>query len=195
MRIKLTVFLLLCTVLSVANPLPQEEAFHLIPSIVDANTLHLHWTLKPGYFLYQQRIRIENNNDTYLNIGDIHYPQPQVKLSPKGAEVLIYRDALNLNVPVLAHLGGEFLIQIHYQGCSDEGYCYPPQIQTIKLSFNKEHMLHQITIETDLKEEEPSLPTLSSQNAKVQSLFANAHPVWIIISFFGFGLLLAFTPC
>ncbi len=194
MRIGFGLILLLLLPLGCFSaPLPEDAAFRFTISPFDANTLQLNWSVKKGYFLYKERISAQNSEQKYLQLGPIHYPDPQIKLSKQGEQILVYRHTLRLSLPVLAHLSGEFLIQVHYQGCSDEGFCYPPQAKQIKLTFNKERALSQATIEAEL----PTAPQafIPSQDTKIKSLFATSNPILILLSFLGFGLLIAFTPC
>ncbi|MCR9192528.1 MAG: protein-disulfide reductase DsbD [Gammaproteobacteria bacterium] len=199
MRLRQTIGLLILLLLplyGISAPLPEAQAFHMEVKKFDANTIKLDWTIKSGYFLYQKRISVKSVHKNYLRIGTIQYPEPEIKVSKRGKQTLIYRDQLTLAVPVLSDLGGEFLIKVHYQGCSDAGFCYPPQNRTFKLTFDGDHALSQINKEkkaTALTEAPPS--TSMTSDADIQSLFRTANPAWIILSFFGFGLLLAFTPC
>ncbi|PJD93749.1 MAG: thiol:disulfide interchange protein [Legionella sp.] len=196
MRIRISLFLLLFWSLGcLAAPLPQDEAFRFKITPFDANTVQLDWSIKKGYFLYQKRISAQNAQQTYLNLGQMTYPDPQIKLSKQGEQILIYRHKLRLFLPVLAHLNGEFLVQIQYQGCSDEGFCYPPQTKKVILTFDKDRALSQITPETALDTKPKSQVTTLPQNTQVKSLFSTSNPLWIMLSFFGFGVLIAFTPC
>lgn len=200
MRVKL--FLLCCFIwpwVGWPAPLAETQVFQFHFSQFDANTLKLDWEVKSGYFLYQERIKIDNPHTKHLRVGALDFPDPQIKLSKEGQPIAIYRDKLTLAVPVLATSGGEYLVTIHYQGCSDEGFCYPPQTRDIQLIFDKDHALRQVQagfVTNEQPKPTESLPAPSLQSSQeVQSLLQTAHPLWVMLSFLGFGLLLAFTPC
>lgn len=190
--------LLLWPLLSFSNPLPEAQVFQFQFARYDANTLKLDWDIKNGYFLYKERIHIKTPPDHYMQVGTLQFPPPLIKISKQGKQILVYRNTLTLAIPLLANSGGESLVTVEYQGCSDEGFCYPPQTKNIQVSFDKNHTLTEVKSELDItnpqsSETIPHRQIHSSQ--EVRSLFVTASPIWVILSFFGFGLLLAFTPC
>ena len=203
LRIFLIAWFLCLPLATVSAPLPDNQVFQFRFTPFDANTLKLDWTIKKGYFLYKDRIWIDNPQNQYLHVGAISFPDPEIKRSKEGKDIPIYRHKLTLAVPVLANTGGETALTVHYQGCSDAGFCYPPQTRDIQLSFDKEHSLSgaRTTVEAPPSAvptpPSPSLapPLPKRSSAEVKTLFLTASPAWVLVSFFGFGLLLAFTPC
>ncbi len=197
MAASIRLLLLFWSLFCVAAPAAQNQAFVFDAIHLDANTVRLHWTTKTNYFLYQQHISVDILNHPHLRLGRIRYPEPQIKINQQGQQVLVYRDDLTVDVPVLSDSGGEYLIAVHYQGCSDEGFCYPPQTRTLKLSFTPDAGLILVTQETQPPQPIPPSPRalLAAPSSQAQTLLTNANPIGIILSFFGFGLLLAFTPC
>jgi len=108
--------------------LPVDQAFHLLPVKVDGRTLHLEWAIAPGYFLYRKRLGVTMGGvDGAL---PVRAPAPLRYAEPGAGTVEIYRDDLRLEVDVPAATPLSSL-QIHYQGCSDAGVCYPPQTRTL----------------------------------------------------------------
>lgn len=204
LRIVLMALLWCLPLMSFSAPLPDHQVFQFSFTQFDANTLKLDWTIKEGYFLYQERIWIGNDQKKYLHVGVISFPDPQIKVSKDGKEISVFRNKLTLAVPVLANTGGEAILTVHYQGCSDAGFCYPPQSRDIQLSFDQDHSLSGVRAALEaqppsaLPNEPPSLAPPSPEkhsSTDVKALFLTASPAWILLSFFGFGLLLAFTPC
>lgn len=183
--------LFLASLLVCASPLPAQDVFQLTAVQLDPNHFALDWHIKPGYFLYQQRIRLVEKPESNFHLGAIRFPKPLQKKDKQGRIVEVYRDQLTLNVPILGEHAGEALLDVHYQGCSDAGFCYPPQLNQIKLTINDKQALTQVVVEdtpTASQADEPS------GNEVEQVFFKNNLPL-IMLSFFGFGLLLAFTPC
>jgi len=204
LRIVLIALLWCLPLASFSDPLLDNQVFQFSFTQFDANTLKLDWTIKEGYFLYQERIWMGNTQSKYLHVGAISFPAPQIKVSKEGKEIPVFRNKLTLAVPVLANTGGEAILTVHYQGCSDAGFCYPPQSRDIQLSFDQDHSLSGVRAALEAQQpsavpnETPSLaPPLPEKHSStdVKALFLTASPAWILLSFFGFGLLLAFTPC
>lgn len=180
------------TVVSFATPLPASEVFQVEANKVDPNTFVIQWQVKPGYFLYHDRIKLTEDTNSNSHLGTIRFPETDKKTDRLGHVYDIYRNQLSLPVAVLGEQPGETLVNVHYQGCSDDGFCYPPETKQIKLTIDKNLALSTATMETS---EVNIPPAVHSQVDKVESVFINHHWTMVILTFFGFGLLLAFTPC
>ncbi len=179
-----------------ANPPPAEDVFKLQTKYVDPNTFTLDWTIKPGYFLYKDKIQLDEQPGNNFNLGPLRFPAAVQKTDRQGKITAVYKDRLNLNVSVLGIQAGESLVDVHYQGCSEDGFCYPPQHQQVKLTIDKNLSLTAVNFEEEstvapVVEKSPPPPI----NNEVDIVFSSDNWVLIILSFFGFGLLLAFTPC
>ena len=191
---KIGLFLiLLCASLlaAAANPLPADEVFQLTAKITDPNSLVLEWQIKDGYFLYQKSMKLIKKPNDHFTLGDITLPAAFQKTDAQGHVHDVYRKQIILLVPVLGKTPGETLVDVHYQGCSDEGFCYPPEQTQIKLTVDTTLALSQVSMEGE--KEPPLIPVKTT--AKLEQLFSDSSWFIIFLSFFGFGLLLAFTPC
>ena len=81
-------------------------------------------------------------------------------------------------------------LEVTFQGCADIGVCYMPIKETVSFDLSDESFNWWGTTSTPDK----TTPFISEQNRIADSLKTGS--VWLIIlSFLGFGLLLAFTPC
>ncbi len=183
-------FALIASSLSQATPLAAAEVFLLEVKPLDPNTFSLHWQIKPGYFLYRDRIKLTTPADSNAHIGEIRFPQAKQKTNSQGQKEWVYGRQLTLGIAVLGQSPGETLLTVHYQGCADEGFCYPPETQQLKLTIDEHLALTAVSLEAPLVSSSPLQPTTN-----IEQILANQHWLVIISSFFGFGLLLSFTPC
>ncbi|KTD48733.1 thiol:disulfide interchange protein DsbD [Legionella rubrilucens] len=174
-----------------ATPPPAAEVFKVSVKTVDPNTFAITWQIEPGYFLYADRIKLDESPDSNVHIGTLRFPQALSKTDKQGRTYRVYRDKITLPIAILGKEAGESLLTLHYQGCADDGFCYPPETQAIKLTIDQHLALVSTNLESDITTEEPA-PLKSDET---QGLFDNAHWTMIILSFFSFGLLLSFTPC
>lgn len=184
--------LLITSVLGFANPQPAKDVFKLKATALDSTTLILDWQIKKGYFLYQKKINISNKPESNIHLGKIILPAATTKTTAQGQRIEIFRDALSLTVPVLGEKPGETTLNVYFQGCSDEGFCYPPQQNNIQLTIDSKLALIDASMENQAL---PAATKHPSQRSELEQLFSNCNWGFIILSFFGFGLLLAFTPC
>ncbi len=175
-------------------PPPASDVFKFSANPVDPNALVLTWDIKPGFFLYKDRFRIPEPSDGAFQLGEIHYPKATQKMDHQGKLIPIYRHKVILPLSVLGNQAGETLFDVGFQGCADDGFCYPPETKTLKLSFNDKRELMGVSVESETP---PELykDAVSDEHDALQRLFYTHNWALIFLSFFGFGLLLSFTPC
>ncbi|RUR06588.1 protein-disulfide reductase DsbD [Legionella sp. km772] len=176
-----------------SEPLPVADAFQLEVKKLTPNTFSLNWTIKSGYFLYSDRIKLTPETSSNFNLGSLRLPPTQVKKDKQGHSYTVYRGQLALPVDVLGLSPGESLVQLKYQGCSDDGFCYPPETKEIKIGIDEQLALATVNLE----EEKPIInaPEGSSQSDKISQVFTEHNSFMVLVIFYGFGLLLSFTPC
>ncbi|WED43693.1 protein-disulfide reductase DsbD [Legionella cardiaca] len=191
---KWLLFLLLCftSFLNHANPLPAAEVFQVDVKQIDPNTLTINWQVKPGYFIYADRIKLTEQTNSNVHLGELRFPKSLIKTDKRGQSYNVYRDELSLPVAILGEQPGETLINLHFQGCADDGFCYPPETREIKLTIDNNFALTSASMEAESPQTTTVAPTVTNE---IEAVFANHHWTIVILSFFGFGLLLAFTPC
>ena len=182
------------TSFSTSAPPPAEAVFQLSTQRIDPNALSLEWTIKPGFFLYKKRFQLTQSSESNFHLGPIQFPTALKHKSTQGKTYQVYRDHLTLTLAILGERGGESLLKVDYQGCSENGFCYPPQTQWVKLTINQQLALTNAAIENNVEPTEP-LVTPISDSDRFSLLFSDNNWAIIMLSFFGFGLLLAFTPC
>lgn len=180
---------LLVTMTCFATPLPAQEVFQVQAKALDPNTFQLHWTIKKGYFLYKDRIHLDNLSRASIDTGILIFPKAMNKVDSQGNVMAVYADQLTLAVPVLGKKSGAASLQVQFQGCSETGFCYPPDMKNIALQIDNQLALTEATIQT-VNEEQTTLP-----EDTITSAFTQHHWIITTLIFYGFGLLLAFTPC
>ncbi|WP_058505530.1 protein-disulfide reductase DsbD [Legionella nautarum] len=187
----------LASFMSFAIPLPASEIFQVGTKQVDPNTFVINWQVKPGYYLYSDRIKLSEPSNNNLRLGTILFPPATKKTDKQGRLYSVYRDHLALPVAILGEEPGESLLDVQFQGCSDDGFCYPPETRQIKLTIDKNLALSEVNMETKTPDTAPLAVQEQQEKPvdKVEAVFVNHHWAMVILSFFGFGLLLSFTPC
>jgi thioredoxin:protein disulfide reductase len=89
---------------------------------------------------------------------------------------------------------GAELLQVRYQGCAQDGICYPPTTWTVQLASLAGDRAAPVagvaSAETVAAEAAPT-----SESDRLAALITGGALPAVLAVFFGFGLLLAFTPC
>ncbi len=171
-------------------PLTPEEAFHLNASFVRPQTLMLDWKIARGYFLYVKRISIQFTPSIQT---PIELPQGEFHANKENGRDEVYSG--NVSVPIsFANNEMPSTMSVDYQGCSAEGFCYPPMNQTFMLNVTKSEVLETAAAQPTTKAA-PTLSSLLTDQNDVDTLLQDKSLGVLLIIFLGLGLLLAFTPC
>ncbi|MES2489408.1 MAG: protein-disulfide reductase DsbD domain-containing protein [Pseudomonadota bacterium] len=116
------------------NILAVDEAFQLQPVERTKRGLKLGWFVSSGYYLYQERIRIEAATPATLKLSKPKFPVGEKHHDEHLGDVHIYRGGRH-EVEIA---GGKSLnklqqLKITYQGCAESGVCYPPQTRIVDI--------------------------------------------------------------
>lgn len=195
-KITLIFVLLFTPLLATATtlPPPADEVFQLSANVQDPNNIILEWQTKSGFFLYRDRIKLTPKEDNNFKLGNARFPEAIKYHDKQGSTFQIYRNKLILPIAILGEEPGEGFLNIKYQGCADDGFCYPPQTNQIKISINNELEVSAVNIEPS-PVTSPISDVMTEGGEQMRQLFNEKNWGLIYLSFLGFGILLTFTPC
>ncbi|HEX5694662.1 MAG TPA: protein-disulfide reductase DsbD, partial [Arenimonas sp.] len=121
------------------EPLPEAQAFGFDAIARDAGTLLLRFAPAPGYYLYRDRTAIELSGPaaqaTGLSAGALQWPPGTSHEDEFFGRTTVYFEPVEVALPLhRARAGGGALtVTASFQGCQDEGICYPPMTRTVEL--------------------------------------------------------------
>ncbi len=185
---------------AVQQALPVDQVFQVTVQRLNNKTLTARWTIKPGYYLYRDKIHFES---TSIRINSVVFPKGIIKHNQFIGKYEVYQGHIVTLLKFSNPLPDQNLdMTIHYQGCAIAGFCYPPVIKHITLTHSG-MSVSEINSTTDNKQNALSTNNqiqgttikTASEQSKILSLLAGYNIFWTLISFFGFGLLLSLTPC
>lgn len=167
--------------------LPVDEAFKPILIATDGNTIEVAFQITPGYYLYRDKISVSTAS-TVAQLGRLELPAGEIKFDEWFGEMQVYHDDVFATLPIARGTPDalELTLAVAYQGCADGGLCYPPQIRELSIS------LPAATTVTTLA---ATSTAPMSEQARLAQLISGSSIYLVIATFFGAGLLLAFTPC
>ena len=185
-----------------SQPLLPDQAFNFSIVAKDSQTLLASWYIKPDYYLYHDKF---NFDVVGAKIGKIDLPKGKIKQDEFFGQIEVHKGRVEVEIPLLAVKQQNIEVIIGYQGCWEGGVCYPPQqqrksvlLENIKQN-NQTSFLKTVPIEEPVKTSITSQPqtnnTLLSEDQNVTQLLVNQNFWFVLIAFFGFGLLLSLTPC
>jgi thiol:disulfide interchange protein DsbD len=173
------------------GPLPVDSAFQLSLSVNSDKTLRTTWIMQKGYYLYRDRFHFTLLDAKPININPENWPPSKQHYSDILGHYTTYQDNLVLTLP-LSMAATQSTVQIQYQGCSEANFCYPPQTQSFNINFATGEVQKTIApiIETNNDMSVRAGPALGPAQEPVPT-----RAEYILFTYLGLGLLLAFTPC
>lgn len=194
--------------------LDPDNAFALDSQVLTDQTLRMSWAIADGYYLYRDKFQFKRTDGEGVTLSNIEIPSGEVKRDEFFGTVEVFYQEVQATIGLeRAQLEPTALVlEVGYQGCAEAGLCYPPI--TKHITFNLPAVpsggdVPQKTLEPSRPEASSAGPVaedksstavmategkLSEQDRIARSLALGNR--WLVsISFFAFGLLLAFTPC
>ncbi|MDY0308705.1 MAG: protein-disulfide reductase DsbD [Castellaniella sp.] len=155
-----------------------------------------------GYYVYRHALKLVDAQGHEVSLD---LPDGTARHDAFFGDTQVYMgDALDLRFPVTA----EGPLMLHWQGCAEAGICYPPQTMAVSLPVagagsslvddgigqGGPDAAASVPAATRLDGTAAAAIGMAEDQAAAQRL-ETLGPVLGTLLFFGFGLLLAFTPC
>ena len=182
------ILLLLCGFACAAEPelLEPDKAFRFSAQLKDPRSIEVNYQIAPGYYLYRDKFRFVLS-PVGAKLGTAQLPEGKKHRDEFFGEVETYRGNISIVLPFeLAEAGVPAIkLAATSQGCADVGVCYIPHEQKAELKLAALGL-------GAARGDAPAAP--AGEDDRVAALLGGGF--WLAVaSFFGFGLLLSFTPC
>jgi len=188
--------------------LVPDKAFRFSARALDTGMLEVTYRIADGYYMYRERFRFATEPAS-VSLGAARFPPGEIHNDPFFGRVETYRGNLRILVPIEGTGGlDRFRLKVTSQGCADSGVCYVPHDQFAEIRFASagpapgtlSGMLGGVRSSPSLTNVPPAVapsPRLSTSasDTDIAAIFESGSAWLVLVSFFGFGLLLAFTPC
>ncbi len=164
--------------------LSPEEAFK-VESKQSDNGVDVTIKLAKTMYIYDDKLHIEIISPIQVSLDkEVKKPKPV-----SFHDFIVHRKDVDINIPnsIISKYvkDGDFTIKVSYQGCSERGLCYQPMNNTFTYKLKKD---------AKIKKDEAQSSNLSEEDA-IAGIFKDSGFFMILLTFFGFGLLLSLTPC
>jgi len=198
--------------------LNPDAAFQVSATASGSDRVRIDWTIADGYYLYRARIKV--GTAAAATLGALQLPEGETKTDEYFGTQQIYHHTLTAYLPVSrpGQAALELPLAVTYQGCATAGLCYPPITRTLNISLPAGAAASPGATTT------PAAPPATqasagqpaagaadtragvagpaagtagfvSQQDRLAGLIRNGNLLLVLGTFFGLGLLLAFTPC
>lgn len=178
--------------------LSEAEAFQA-NAFIDGNQIKVTWNIANDYYMYLDQFAVVPSSSG-LQLGAANYPQGVVEDDPEFGEVTVFFNFIEYTVPItaLANNASSLEIQLKGQGCNKPvGLCYPPQSRTFNLSFDAGSITvadNDATTALPLAVQEIA-PANDNETPKTDNKNKPKSFWGYVLTAFGAGVLLSFTPC
>lgn len=173
--------------------LPPDQAFRIRQRNLDGHTIEVGFDIEPGYYLYRDKFAFSAlSGDTAFEVAAL--PAGEPKEDPEFGRVAIYRHAVAIPLRVTrAPADGVVEIEVRYQGCAEDGICYPPMKKPLAFTLGG-------GVAVAPPDPAPvavsGVPTTGLSAAdRITRDLAGAPLATTLVTFLGLGLLLSLTPC
>lgn len=111
------------------QPLPLEHAFPFFVSELSPGKYRITWNLAPGHYLYRHAFEfsLRQTPDGDNLLVEYNLPDGTQKTDQFFGQIEAYYNQIIVDLELTTVPGAEAQLMIHYQGCADWGFCYPPQ--------------------------------------------------------------------
>lgn len=178
--------------------LEPEEAFK-VNFEKQEDRLNIKLELGKDIYLYDDKLQVNITKPKKIElIKELNLPKPV-----EYDEFIVHFDGLNIEIPYTLLKSKidskKYEIEFKFQGCSKAGLCYAPMSEKQVIFFEadvKEQIIEQSKDEIVQKDE---IPLTNNENLNetdsIAQVFKDSSTLIVLATFFGFGLLLSFTPC
>ena len=172
---------------NVDDLLLPDQAFQFFSSVKDANTVTVNWKIAKGYYLYREKIALALTNSESVQLGTYSIPHGTPKEDEAFGKVEIFHDELTFDLPLIRKDTNpqNIILDAKFQGCAERGVCYPLMKKSAELVLPAGAIQAEAVANPE---------KISEQDQIVNSLHNDSFGV-ILLTFYGFGVLLSLTPC
>jgi len=204
---KKLLLLLFTSTLLLAAPkfLMPDEAFMPDAKLNDKMQIEATLNIAKDIYLYEDQMKLEVKEGSGISILKIDGPK---SVDHHGDMAFLKSPSFIVSLKKDPSISGTKTIEFKfsYQGCSEQGLCYEPlsevynfDIDTSKLEVSSESTaLKKLDVnKLETKKEEVKAPKKQekSETDAIADTIKSGNIFIILLTFLGFGLLLALTPC
>ncbi len=179
--------------------LPPDQAFKLTVTPDSPDRVRLSWAIAPGYYLYRSRLKFSTATPQ-VTLGTADLPPGDTKHDEYFGDQIVYHAGLIAHLAVSRAAGSNdaLALNVTYQGCAEAGLCYPPITKSFTLEMPKAGATgaaRGVDGNSTGSAGTGSGSGASSEQDRLANLIRTGAMPLVLATFFGIGLLLAFTPC
>ena len=112
--------------------LDVDDAF-VFSSRLDGDRVVARWDIPPGYYLYRRHFEVSGLDG--VELGDLVIPPGRPHVDEFFGESEVYFGGVEISAAIVAGAASQGTVSFRYQGCAEQGFCYPPTVKTASFVF------------------------------------------------------------
>ena len=178
--------------------LMPEEAFKPYAKTNEQMQIVAGIEIADDIYLYKEKLKLEITNADGISIQEVLSPK---SVNHHGEEVYLKSPEFLLTLQKDKELSGmqELTLSVSYQGCSEQGLCYEPSTKEFSLNIDTKLLSVASTLKTlaplTAPQKEITKEKELSETDSIANTIKSGSVIIILLTFFGFGVLLSLTPC
>lgn len=186
--------------------LDPEVAFTVQAGQLQNGIVPVTWQIAEGHYLYRDKFNFELLDANGASISSVALSNGKLKTDEFFGEVEVNRVKATARLTIANWQNTEWLtLKAGYQGCADIGICYPPQSKELQIAIipaaangnsigSPAADANTAAVENLTNTDTTGNAPLAEQDRLAASI-GSGKRLTTILTFFGMGLLLTFTPC
>jgi len=176
-----------------ADFLMPEQAFKPYAKINEKNQIEIGIDLGKDIYIYADKLDVKVLKPESVSIKNIEKPK-----SVLHHDEQVFLDSPRLVVTLQStqktSKPEDVTLKLFYQGCSEQGLCYEPSQKEFTFTLENLEVQSSSAEPADMSSSETTEGTLSETDSIANTIKSSGAFI-ILLTFFGFGLLLSLTPC
>ncbi|MBU3015795.1 protein-disulfide reductase DsbD [Poseidonibacter lekithochrous] len=141
-------------------------------------------------YLYDDKLKVFINKPSKIDITEeVNIPEP---IEYDG--FIVHFDNQKIEIPFSLLKSkvnsGSYELEVEFQGCSKAGLCYAPMSDKYNLQLDSSSSTTNEVTDTEIDTKNDL-----NETDTIANTLKNGNMLLVLATFFGFGLLLSFTPC
>ncbi|MDT3705843.1 MAG: protein-disulfide reductase DsbD [Thiobacillus sp.] len=172
--------------------LPPDEAFLVAATMPDPQRVKLDYTLTADTYMYRDKLAFVVKSPADVKVAKADTPAGDVKDDPTFGRTEVYHQDFSAAVTLSRALAADekLVLEAAWQGCNEAvGICYPPIRRDFTLAMTGG------AAAMGAISAAPVEAASESDTSRIERVLKGGSFWAMIVTFFGFGLLLALTPC
>lgn len=178
--------------------LDPDRAFVLMVDPSGPDRIVARWQIAKDYYLYRNKFAFALHDASGVTLANYTLPPGVSKVDETFGRSEVYYNEVAVELPLVRTdnaASRTITLETRYQGCANAGLCYPPITKTMTVSLPAAGGLSSAAPGASGGATVGAGDVFVSEQDRYAQSLVGGNRLVTLLTFFGVGILLAFTPC